>query len=61
MIKRKKTTYQAPTVMKTVTVWLETNLLQGSVVTNNTKVETAGQEVTHSDFSDATHFNTQWE
>ena len=56
-----KKMYRAPGVLKTVTVLLEKDLLAGSVVNKNTKVQTKGQEVVSYDFSDGTTFNQTWE
>ena len=53
--------YRTPGVLKTVTVLLEKDLLAGSVVNKNTKVQTKGQEVVSYDFSNASDFNQTWE
>ena len=55
-----KQTYQVPTVLKSVAMELETDLLVGSVVTQSTTIETAGQQVETHTFS-AEGFNSTWE
>ena len=52
--------YRTPGVMKTVDVLLEIDLLAGSVVKKDTKVQTKGQEVASYDFSQSS-FNHDWE
>lgn len=52
--------YATPSVVKTVDVLLEENLLAGSVVKPDTTVETAGQKVEDHSFSDNS-FNSKWE
>lgn len=55
----KQRIYKAPSILKTVDVLLEDNLL-ASVVTPKTKIETAGQKVEDHSFSDS-GFNSKWE
>lgn len=55
-----KVFYVAPRVRRIVEMELEQDLLTGSVVTPNTKIETAGQKVETRDFSDSS-FNSTWE
>ena len=55
-----KRMYRTPGVMKTVDVQLEKDLLAGSVVKKDTKVQTKGQEVASYDFSQSS-FNQDWE
>ena len=56
----KKQKYKAPCILKRVTVQLEAGFLQGSVVTKNTEIETAGQKVQERDFQNS-GFNSVWE
>lgn len=55
-----KKTYSAPAVRKTVTLVTERVLLSGSVVTDRTRIESAGQETESRSF-DAEGFNHNWE
>ncbi len=55
-----KRRYESPLIIKTVQVLIQQNLLAGSVVTKDTKIETAGQQVETKSF-DATGFNSTWE
>ena len=52
--------YETPSVVKTVDVCLENDLLAGSVVNKKTKISTAGQQVETKDFSE-TGFNSTGE
>ena len=52
--------YKSPCILQRVTVRLEAAFLQGSVVTKDTTIETAGQTVEKRDF-DTSGFNTTWE
>ena len=52
--------YSSPAVLKEVPICFETRLLAGSVVTKDTGVKTAGQEVSTYDFSSSS-FNQEWE
>ena len=52
--------YLAPSVIKEVSVALETNLLGASTVQPNSEVKTTGQEVVAMDFSQ-TSFNQDWD
>lgn len=52
--------YKAPAVLRSASVEMESPILTGSVVTNNTTIETAGQKVETRDFSEA-GFNSTWE
>lgn len=56
----KSKNYISPRVLNTGNVLLENNLLAGSVVTKDTKIETMGQEVKNYDFSGSS-FNQVWE
>ena len=49
----RKKHYKAPYVLKEVTVHLESGFLQGSVITNETGIETSGQTVEKRDFEDS--------
>ncbi len=55
-----KKKYKMPSVIKQVTVRLESDFLQGSVVNNTTTLETAGHKVEERDLS-ATEFNHTWQ
>lgn len=55
-----KRIYKTPSVLKTVTVCLEKDLLGASVVNKESKVQTKGQEVVSYDFSQSS-FNQEWE
>ena len=52
--------YIAPQVRRILEFEPEQDLLTGSVVTPDTKIETAGQQVVTKDFSES-GFNTVWE
>ena len=52
--------YIAPSVLKEVSVALETNLLGASTVQPNSEVKTIGQEVVTMDFSQSS-FNQEWD
>lgn len=54
-----KKNYKTPCILQRVTVYLERDFLEGSVVQKRLKVETAGHEVKDHDFSDS-GFNTEW-
>jgi len=55
-----KLKYIAPAVKRSVEIEMESDLLQGSVVTPTSTVDTAGQTVQNHDFSDS-GFNSKWE
>lgn len=55
-----KRNYKKPVILQRVTVQLESGFLQGSVVTNKTKIETAGQTVEKHEFNNS-GFNSVWE
>lgn len=52
--------YKAPKILRKVTVELECPILAGSVVSKETTIETAGQQVEQRDFS-TSGFNQVWE
>ena len=52
--------YIAPSVLKEVSVALETNLLGASTVQPDSEVKTMGQEVVTMDFSQSS-FNQEWD
>ena len=52
--------YIAPSVIKAVSIALETNLLAASTVTPDSEVQTTGQEVVSMDFSQSS-FNQEWD
>ncbi len=52
--------YLAPSVIKQVSVELETNLLGASTIQTNSEVKTTGQEVVTMDFSQSS-FNQDWD
>lgn len=54
-----KKDYITPCVLKTLTVAMETDLLAGSVATNDIQVRSTGQETESMDFLDAS-FNHVW-
>lgn len=56
----RKLAYIAPAVINRVSVELETPILAGSVVTNDSVIQTTGQGVETHDFSDSS-FNQVWE
>ena len=58
---RMKKNYKSPCILKRVIVQLESGFLQGSVVTKNTKIRTAGQDVDSHTITSEQGFNTQWE
>jgi len=55
-----KLKYIAPAVKRSVEIEMEQAILDGSTVTPQSKIETAGQKVDTKDFSD-TGFNSVWE
>ncbi len=52
--------YLAPSVIKQVSVELETNLLGASTIQTNSEVKTTGQEIVTMDFSQSS-FNQDWD
>lgn len=56
----KKLTYTAPAVLDDLALELEAEILGASVVTDDTVVETEGQQIETYDFSDSS-FNQVWE
>ena len=52
--------YLAPSVIKQVSVELETNLLGASTIQSNSEVKTTGQEIVTMDFSQSS-FNQDWD
>lgn len=56
----KKLTYTAPAVLDDLALELEAEILGASVVTDDTVVETEGQQIESYDFSDSS-FNQVWE
>jgi hypothetical protein len=52
--------YIAPSIIKTVSVDLETEILAGSTVHHDSEVKTIGQEVVTMDFSQSS-FNQEWD
>lgn len=52
--------YIAPSIIKRVSVELETELLAGSTVQSKSEVKTTGQEVVTMDFSQSS-FNQEWD
>jgi len=52
--------YIAPSIIREVSVALETNLLGGSTVNKSSEVKTTGQEVVTMDFSQSS-FNQEWD
>ncbi|MBR1872441.1 MAG: hypothetical protein IJ795_04465 [Bacteroidales bacterium] len=52
--------YSPPAIIREVELCLEAGLLAGSVVTKETKIETAGQHVEKRDFN-SEGFNSTWE
>jgi len=52
--------YIAPSIIKKVSVELETELLAGSSVHKSSEVKTTGQEVVTMDFSQSS-FNQEWD
>jgi len=59
---KQRNKYIAPTVLRSVLIEMESEILSGggSVVTPNTKIDTAGQTVETKSF-DADGFNSVWE
>lgn len=55
-----KRRYIAPSIIKTVSVEIETELLASSTVKQDSEVKTAGQEVVSMDFSQSS-FNQDWD
>lgn len=60
MTQKKKQLFEPPVILHEVRLEPSESLLAGSVVTKETKIETAGQQVETKSF-DATGFNTTWE
>jgi len=58
--KKARLPFESPAVLKVVRIAQESEIMAGSVVTGDSKVRTAGQEVQDYDFSD-TSFNQEWE
>ena len=56
----KKLKYTAPAVLEDLALELEAEILGASVVTEETTVETKGQEIEVHDFTDSS-FNQTWE
>ena len=56
-----KKKYTTPMILKQVIVELENEILDSSVVTEDTKIKTTGQKVETYDFSDSGSFNIGWE
>ncbi|MBR5703184.1 MAG: hypothetical protein IKX45_02925 [Bacteroidales bacterium] len=56
----KKLKYTAPAVLDDLALELEAEILGASVVTEETTVETKGQEIEVHDFTDSS-FNQSWE
>lgn len=52
--------YVSPTVLRRVSVQLESPILAGSVVDKIEKIETTGQQVETKDFSDYSSFTHDW-
>lgn len=58
----KKQTYQTPTVLKEVSVLLERNFLEGSIVDDSLLIVSDGQEVTEVDAAgEDFDWNNSWE
>lgn len=55
-----KNLYVSPQLLRCVSVELEDPLLVGSVVTNSTTIESAGQKVEEHSFNDS-FFESKWE
>ena len=55
-----KKIYKAPDVLRKVTVEMEGTILEGSVVTKDTTIETAGQKVDERNFTDSGFYQV-WE
>ena len=60
MTTEKKKQYVSPAILREVPLQLENPLLAGSVVNQQTTIETAGQQVEQRDFS-TSGFNQVWE
>ena len=56
----KKMKYSAPIILEDLALELEAEILGASVVTEETNVETKGQEIETHDFTDPS-FNQTWE
>lgn len=56
----KKMKYSAPIILEDLALELEAEILGASVVTEETTVETKGQEIEVHDFTDSS-FNQSWE
>lgn len=56
----KKMNYTAPVILEDLALELEAEILGASVVTEETTVETKGQEIEVHDFTDSS-FNQSWE
>ena len=52
--------YITPSILKTISIEMESGILLGSIVDNAT-VETTGQEVVNYDFNNTELFNHKWE
>jgi len=52
--------YISPSVIREVSIALETDLLAGSTVNKSSEVKTTGQEVVTMDFSQSS-FNQEWD
>jgi hypothetical protein len=59
-MRNKKLNYTAPAVINDLVLELEAEILGASVVTEETDVETKGQEIETHDFTDSS-FNQTWE
>jgi hypothetical protein len=59
-MRNKKLNYTAPAVINDLVLELEAEILGASVVTEETVVETKGQEIETHDFTDPS-FNQTWE
>ncbi|MCR5071828.1 MAG: hypothetical protein K6A62_07875 [Bacteroidales bacterium] len=59
-MRNKKLNYTAPAVINDLVLELEAEILGASVVTEETVVETKGQEIETHDFTDSS-FNQTWE
>lgn len=57
---KQRNKYIAPAVLRRVMIEMESDLLAGSTVTPQSKIETAGQKIETKDFSQ-TGFNSDWE
>lgn len=57
---KQRNKYIAPAVLRRVLIEMESDLLAGSTVTPQSKIETVGQKIETKDFSQ-TGFNSDWE